>query len=438
MSASTINHIAIVGGDLAAWMCAAALSELLDRNQTKITIVGTDAGHLTPGEASLPALAEFHKRLGIEELAFIEQTQSVARLGTEFIGWGAASSFIHPVEALASDLDDRRAAALAGPGKSRSTPYPGAYHLDVKRYTDFLKQFALKRGVQCLEGRVNTIQRNRNTGDIKNVMLTNGQAVYAGFFIDCTGTRSRLLGHTLRTPFVDWSGWLPCDRMITLSSEPLKPRQAFTQVQAMTAGWSLHLPLQQRSDLGYIYSSQHLSDEVAHQALSAWLEQTVINNPRCIKFRSGRREASWVNNCVALGAASGFLEPLESTQLHLIQTAILALVDNFPRADDNSGRQEAFNQAVAAAYDQARDFLILHYRLASQCKGEFWVHFQNMALPDSLQTQLVEFSTNGRLPSPTSPFGIASWQAVAAGHDYPKATSHPEGLAAGPIARRAH
>lgn len=437
MNAPIINHIAIVGGDLAAWMCAAALSELLDQNQIKITMVGSDSGHLTPGEASMPMLADFHKRLGIEEQSFVQQTQSSARLGTEFVGWGTASpSFFHPAQALTNGQGTRTDTPLDTTGHG-DRHVQGAYHIDVKRYADFLKRFALKRGVQCLDGRVNTIQRNRNTGDIKNVMLTNGQAVYASFFIDCTGTRSRLLGHTLRTPFLDWSNWLPCDRMITLSCEPLHPRKDYTQVQAMTAGWSLHLPLQQRSDLGYIYSSQHLSDEVAQQALSAWLDHSVINSPRCIKFRSGRRQQSWVNNCVALGAASGFLEPLESTNLHLIQSAILALVDNFPQPEDNQTRQKIFNQVVAAEYEQVRDFLILHYRLASDCKGEFWSHFKDMELPESLQAQLLEFQSSGKLPSPTSPFGIESWSAVTAGHELSE-TAPPQSQASRLLARRAH
>lgn len=421
MNAPMINHIAIVGGDLAAWMCAAALSELLDRNQTKITLVGGDTSHLTPGESSLPTLADFHKRLGIDEQTFLQETQSTPRLGTEFIGWGSKSqAFIHPVEAVHADIQGQHETHVHFAGADRHAPeISGAYHIDVKRYTEFLKRFALQRGVQSIDGRVNTIQRNRNTGDIKNVMLTNGQAVYASFFIDCTGTRSKLLGHTLRTPFNDWSTWLPCDRLITLSSDPLKPRQAFSQVQAMTAGWSQHLPLQQRSDLAYVYSSQHLSDDVAQEALTAWLDHTVINNPRCLKFRSGCRRESWVNNCIALGPASGFLEPMESTNLHLIQTAIMALVDNFPLAHDNQTRQKAFNQRVSAEYEQVRDFLILHYRLTSQSKGKFWNQFQEMDLPASLQAQLAEFRSTGNLPYPSSPFGVNSWQTIVAGHDAP-------------------
>ena len=441
------RSIAIIGGGSAGWMAAAALANAVGRN-IAITLVESDEiGTVGVGEATIPPIRGFNTRLGIAEADFVRATQGSFKLGIEFVGWGGeASRYFHPFGEYGADFDrvalyhhwlrehlsgdatpiddyamcwalareNRFGPPVENPQDVRST-HAYAYHFDAGLYARFLRAYAEERGVSRIEGRVVEVGRDGESGDLTHVQLADGQVVAADFFIDCSGFRGLLIEETLHAGFEDWSHWLPCDRAVAMPCANTGPITPYTRSTARTAGWQWRIPLQHRQGNGHVYCSTHMGDDEAAALLQAGVEGAALGTPRLLKFTTGRRRVAWSHNCVAIGLASGFLEPLESTSLHLIQTAIERLLLLLPDAVQNALNAEEFNRATANEVERIRDFIILHYH-ANRRAEPFWRACAAQPLPDELAYKIKHFLGTGRLVSPQDElFRNPSWLAVYLG-----------------------
>jgi tryptophan halogenase len=450
-----IRHIVIVGGGTAGWMCAAAAARMLDDGQRRITLVESDAiGIVGVGEATIPPILAFNAMLGIDEGDFVAATHATFKLGIAFHGWGRPSDrYVHPFGALGHDFDGvafhqlwlrHRAADGVGPiedysisaaaahrarfdrprGDPRS-PLSGlsyAYHFDAAAYAGFLRAFAEQRGVERVEGRIGSVEQDVD-GDVAAVLLDDGRRVTGDLFIDCSGFRSLLIGETMDVPYRDWSHWLPCDRAIAVPCERRDPLAPLTRATARPAGWQWRIPLQHRTGNGHVYSSAFMDDEAAEALLLANLDAPPSDTPRRLSFVTGRRERMWQGNVVALGLSAGFVEPLESTSIHLIQSGISKLIALFPDNPIAAVERDEYNRLMTAQFDAVRDFVILHYK-ANQRHGEpFWDRVRDMAIPDSLAGKIALFAEKGRLfRYDDDLFAVPSWVAVLLGqHIVPRA-----------------
>lgn len=443
-------NIVICGGGTAGWMTAAALVNALPSDRVKVTLVESDQiGTVGVGEATLPQLKAFNDALGIDEREFVIGTQATFKLGIEFVDWGIeGSSYIHPFGVLGrriggvdfihawtrarrelgleEKLEDYSFAVRAcregrfqppseDPAAVDST-YAYAYHLDAGLYAATLRKYAESRGLTRIEGRIQSIDRNPQTGAIRSVSLEGGKALEGDFFIDCTGFRSMILGETLGVEFEDWGKWLPCNRAVAMPSKHGNDFPAYTRATAREHGWTWRIPLQHRVGNGYVYSSDLLSDDEAYSNLSGWLEGEPERDPSFLKFKAGRRIRSWEKNCVAIGLSSGFLEPLESTSIYLIQIAIQHLLKLLPVQTMDTSLSATFNALIDAEYDRVRDFLILHYHLNRRESGELWAYCRSMAVPDSLLEKMKLFEHNGFVEAYRyGLFEPSSWYAVYVG-----------------------
>ena len=422
------TRIVVVGGGTAGWMTAAALVKLLPKHADVHVVESEEIGIVGVGEATLPHIRAFIQRLGLDEAEFMARTNATFKLGIEFRNWGRiGDSYIHPFGAFGADVGDvgfhqywARMRAEAGPIEDYSLPivaaraarfqHPAedprsllatfgyAYQFDATRFAPWLRTVAESAGGRRTEGRVVEVEHDPQTGDVTRLKLADGQLIDGDLFIDCSGFRSLLVGQAMREPFQDWSHWLPCDRAQAMPTEhvagPLKP---YTSAIAMTSGWRWQIPLQHRVGNGYVYSSRFISDDAARDELTGAVEGVPIAEPRQLRFQAGRRERSWVGNCIAVGLSGGFLEPLESTSIYLIQLAITTLVEMFPeRAIDPVDRDE-FNRVVDLEYDRIRDFLILHYHATTRDDSPFWNYVRTMPIPDSLAEKIELFRARGRV-----------------------------------------
>ncbi|MEL7298667.1 MAG: tryptophan halogenase family protein, partial [Pseudomonadota bacterium] len=301
-----------------------------------------------------------------------------------------------------------------------------AYHIDAGRYAAFLREYAEARGVQRLEGRIETIEQHSETGDIIALQLEHGVTVGGDFFIDCTGFRALLIGETLDSGWLDWSHWLPCDRAVAVPSEPAATLASHTQATALTAGWQWRIPLQHRTGNGHVYCSAFMDDDTATAQLLDNLATAPTDSPRTLKFSTGRRHALWQNNCVAIGLSSGFVEPLESTSIHLIQEGISKLLALFPGHDDPAPQRHEYNQLMARLYDDIRDFIILHYTINHRQDAPFWQQLATMTLPDSLTERIDRFTPRGQwFAHRADLFTETSWVAVMIGQGLEPKGHHP-------------
>lgn len=443
-----IRSVLILGGGTAGWMAAAILSETLGA-RIAITLVESAAiGTIGVGEATIPPLKLFNHRLGIDEGAFLRAVRGSIKLGIEFIGWGAPGErYIHPFGRHAVDFDivplhqywlraralghdvgaieEYALAAVAArlgradrpitdPRRIQSS-FDYAYHLDATRYAAFLRGYAEERGVRRIEGRVAGVERDGETGRIARLVLDDGRRLAADFFLDCSGFRSLLLGDALAVPFLDWSHWLPCDRAVALPSKAGGAFTPHTQSFAHRAGWRWRIPLQHRIGNGIVYQSTEMSDEEAADTLLAALDGEPLAEPRLIRFTAGRRARLWEKNCVAIGLAGGFLEPLESTSIHLIQSALFRLLALWPLSPSDETSAREFNRLSAEEYERIRDFIILHYH-ANRRDEPFWRRLAAMAVPDELAERLAAWRACGRLVSPGPELFLnPSWLAVYTG-----------------------
>lgn len=441
--------IVILGGGTAGWMCAASLSALVATRRFSVELVESDEiGTVGVGEATLPHIKAFNDSLGINEAEFMRRTQATFKLGIEFAGWGR-ESYIHPFGTFGQNwagigfqhhwlrakqagvpvapLEEYSfaiAAARAGrfafpdtdPSSVKST-FAYAYHFDAALYAGFMRDFATKRGVKRTEGRVTEVQQNAERGNVTGLRLASGAVVTGDMFLDCSGFVSLIAGKTLNGPWEDWTTWLPCDRAFAVPTAGTGAITPYTRATAREAGWQWRIPLQHRTGNGYVFSNAFTSEDRARDVLLANLDGTPLMDPRLLRFRAGRRTRSWSHNVVAVGLASGFLEPLESTSIYLVQAAIENLKHYLGGRPDDPRSQGAFNRSVDTLYDSIRDFLILHYRATAR-EEPLWQHVRDMALPDSLTGRIEMFRHRGYIEAYRNGlFSPPSWLAVYMGQD---------------------
>ena len=443
-----LRSIVIVGGGTAGWMTAAALSKVLGQSDCSITLVESEQiGTVGVGEATIPQILTFNRLLGIDEDDFVRSTQATFKLGIRFDDWArVGDSYLHPfgvfgvpIEAIPfhhyflklrglgrlERIDEFSLACMAAPqGRfTRPLDFPNsplaqiayAFQFDASLYARFLRRYAEARRVQRIEGRITHVHQHAESGFVESVELDNGRRVEGELFIDCSGFRGLLIEQALKTGYEDWSHWLPCDRAVAVPCARVGDPTPYTRSTARTAGWQWRIPLQHRTGNGLVYCSRFLSDDEATSTLLANLDGEVQAEPRPLRFVTGKRKQFWNRNVVAVGLASGFMEPLESTSLLLIQTAILRLLDMFPRQGIDPGLVARYNERTHFEYDHIRDFLILHYK-AVERDEPFWRECREMAIPDTLRANIDLFRNSGRFYRDGEEFfALQSWVQVMLG-----------------------
>ena len=455
MSARTrpITRTVIVGGGSAGWMMAAALARALRGQPHSIRVIESDAiGTVGVGEATVPPIHEFNRYLGIPADAFLRATSGTIKLGIQFDGWtGPESQYFHPfgylgvemsgihfhhywLRHLASGGDPDHAplsletmAARAGRFAPQTAhgPVHHAYHFDAAAYGRFLRSQAEAGGVLRTEGRVVEVALDPEDGFIEALTLESGERVEGDLFVDASGFRGLLIEGALETGYVDWSHWLPCDRAVALPSRSAGTPPPYTRSTLREAGWQWTISLQHRTGNGYVYSSAHLAEDEAARLLAARLPGEPLADPNPLRFRAGRRQAIWNRNCVAIGLAGGFLEPLESTSIHLIQTTIIRLLALFPRIGIEPHVVARFNRDAAREYETIRDFIVAHYALA-RGDAPFWRDVAAIVPPDSLVERLEAFRATGNiLFEPGDLFGPTNWYCVLTGQGLQPRSWHP-------------
>jgi len=444
-----IRSVVIAGGGTAGWMAAAILSRALPRERLQISLVESDEiGIVGVGEATIPLIQNFNAILGIDELDFVRKTQGTFKLGIEFVDWHRVGSrYIHPFgrygddfgmtpfhqqwlrarsygyDAPISDFSLTIQAALRGrfdkPAKgspSVFSTYTYAYHFDASLYAKYLRGYAEQRGVERIEGKIADVLLRGEDGFIEALEMEDGRRFEADLFIDCTGFRALLIGKALGVGYEDWSNWLPCDRALAVPTQRTENPIPYTRSTARASGWQWRIPLQHRTGNGYVYSSRFISDEDARSELLANLDAPPTAEPRQLRFTTGRRTDAWAKNCISLGLSSGFLEPLESTSIHLIQTGCAKLLTWFPERDFDPLVVAEYNRQVREESESIRDFLVLHYHATERDDSPFWTHCRTMDVPDSLRSKMEIFRRTGRVPEPSYDlFHPASWVAVMLG-----------------------
>ncbi|WP_396593461.1 tryptophan halogenase family protein [Brevundimonas sp. R86498] len=454
-----LRHILIVGGGTAGWMAVAALSRLTANGVTQVSVVESEAiGTVGVGEATIPPIQNFNGLLGIDEAAFVRETQASFKLGIEFVNWDRIGDrYLHPFGGFGVDMDGvqfhqhwlrRRAGgdetplldyslcAVAArqnrfvkPGRDappalQSLKY--AYHFDAGLYAAFLRRHAEAQGVVRHEGRIVDVALRGEDGFVEAVSLDDGRRLEADLFIDCSGFQGLIIEQALKAGYEDWSHWLPCDRALAVPTPNAGPLTPYTRATAGSAGWRWRIPLQHRTGNGHVYCSAHLSDEDAREELLAGLDAPPLAEPRPLRFVTGRRRAQWVKNCVSLGLASGFLEPLESTSIHLIQSGISRLMTMLPDRRFEPLLIAEYNRLSQQQFEQVRDFIILHYKATRRDDTPFWRQVRDMPVPDSLARKIDLFRATGRLfRYEDELFSEASWVAVLLGQGVIPRTHEP-------------
>ena len=448
MTDRRIRRVVILGGGTAGWMTAAALSKAGQSRLFDITLIESEEiGTIGVGESTIPTIHWFNQIVGLDEARFMRETQATYKLGIQFVDWSKPDHrYFHPFGRYGAPPDGPmflhhfiRArlegskepfelyslgtqAALAGkfampvddPRNWLST-IGTAFQFDASLYARYLRSLSEAAGVKRVEGKVATVDVDPESGFVTALVSERGDRLEGDLFIDCSGMRALLIGQTLKSPFEDWSHWLPCDRAIAVPSENVGPPTPYTRVTADKAGWRWRIPLQHRTGNGHVYSSALISDDEAAEALLAKLEGRPLADPRPIRFQTGRRREAWVKNVIAIGLSAGFLEPLESTSIHLIQSGIAKLLSLFPTKDCDPLVAEQFNRVLQQDYDAVRDFLVLHYH-ATQRHERLWEQCRNMSLPESLVYKEEQFRQTGRIVLTSDElFREASWFAVMMG-----------------------
>jgi tryptophan halogenase len=436
------KELVIVGGGTAGWLAAAAFGKML-KDQVNVTIIESDdIPTIGVGEATIPPLTAFHKLLGIDERDFLKATNGTYKLGIAFKGWGAEDSdYFHSfgstgkgfwagdfhhlwLRGLKYDINQTFAeyafetqAAYAGKFTKDTNPKLNyAYHFDAGLYANFLRNFSGRCGVKRYEGMVKHVDQNAESGDITAVRLSTGLKIKGDFFIDCSGFRGLLIEKTLNAGYEDWSQWLLCDRAVAMQTTLVDSPKPYTESTAYESGWRWRIPLQNRVGNGIVYSSQFWTDETANNILLADTNGDPINNPRIIQFKPGRRRQGWKNNCVALGLASGFIEPLESTSIHLIMTGIMRLLLLYPYNGDFDSLRKEYNCQFQRELEDIRDFIIAHYKINNRENSEFWRYCASMSVPDGLSQRINLFRDTAQIFKKSDElFRVDSWTQVMIG-----------------------
>lgn len=450
-------NIVIVGGGTAGWMAAAAMARFLGRAASIRVIESDEIGTVGVGEATIPQIRLFNDGLGIDEDEFVRATAGTFKLGIEFDGWrrpghryihafGAvgrplglipfhhywlrhrASGGTDPLWAFSASAEAARHNRFARPDDRPGRLPSGvnyAFHFDASLYAAYLRRYAEVRGVRRIEGRIVDVELRGENGFIEAVILSSGETVAGDLFIDCSGFRGLLVEQALETGYEDWSHWLPCNRAWAVPCASAGPLTPYTRSSARSAGWQWRIPLQHRTGNGYVYSSEFVSDDEAATTLLGHLDGEALADPRPLRFVTGKRRRIWNRNCIALGLAAGFMEPLESTSIHLIQSGIARLLQLFPRDGMTEVEANEFNRQSDVEWRAIRDFLILHYK-ANERDGDFWAACRDMSIPDSLASKIELFRTSARIFRVEEElFTEPGWLQVMIGQGIMPETYHP-------------
>ena len=449
MQSGNIRSIVIVGGGTAGWMTAAAFARFLKNDYCTITLIESEEiGTVGVGESTIPQIRIFNRMLALDEDEFVSKTQATFKLGIEFRDWRRIGhSYVHPfgpfgldMEGLsfhafflklhlrdeAPDFEDYSLQALAGraekfmrpinAGNSPLSQIAYAFQFDAALYAKFLRGYAEARGVVRREGKIVKVNRRGEDGFIDSVTMADGEDVAGDLFVDCSGFRGLLIEQTLNAGYDDWSHWLPCDRALAVPCESGPSFAPMTRASARPAGWQWRIPLQHRVGNGHVYCSRYMSDDEATAILLSSLEGPALAEPRPLRFIAGRRKKSWVKNCVALGLAAGFMEPLESQSIHLVQSGIANFMAMFPDRGFEQAEIDRYNRVTRFEWERIRDFLVLHYNATEREDSAFWNYCRTMSIPDYLADKIALFKSRGRIfRENLELFNDTSWFAVMMG-----------------------
>lgn len=458
MTDKAIRSILIVGGGSAGWMTAAALSCNLTKGCEITLVESEEIGTVGVGEATIPPIRTFNQMLGIPEAEFMKETKGSFKLGIEFVDWGwLGNRYFHPFgpHGRAFDIVDVHQHWIRAHRDGDPTPFDShsmawhlaqknkfngpspdprnvmstfdyAYHFDAGLYARYLRKYSETRGVSRIEGKIASVQQNAETGFVTGVTLEDGRLIEAELFIDCSGFRGLLIEGALNAGYENWTHWLPCDRAVALPCTSAEPFTPYTRSTARKAGWQWRIPLQHRTGNGHVYASQFTSDDEALETLLSNLDGKVLAEPNRLRFTTGMRRKFWDRNVIAIGLSSGFLEPLESTSLHLIQAGISKLLALFPDRDFDPMVRDEYNHIATTEFQRIRDFIVLHYRLNRRTDGELWTHCATMDIPDTLAFKIEHFARYGRhIPRDMDLFAPPSWHAVQIGQGNIPAATDP-------------
>jgi tryptophan halogenase len=456
---NAIRSIGIVGGGTAGWMAASLLSSLLQKSNIKITLIESpDIPTVGVGESTVPSIVDFLRTCRIDLQEFVKATSASFKLGIQFDSWQEPGKhYFHPFGRVGQDINgfafyqawmkaraegyeaqlldhapgavmarqERFALRPAQPPNWTMGSYSYALHLDATKVVKYLREFSGKYGVDRIEATVNKVQLDEQQY-IKSVELDNGESVKSDFFIDCTGFKGLLISEALKVGYQDWTHYLPCNRAVTVQTKNTREPLPYTQATARKAGWSWRIPLQSRTGNGYVFCDRYCSDDEATQTLLGLIDGERLNEPRVIPFATGQRDKIWYKNCLALGLSSGFLEPLESTAIHLVYKTLTHFIRHFPDRDFDLGNEQTFNNKINADYLEIRDFIILHYATANRDDTDFWRWCQTMPLPDSLHDKIKLFRERGHLDDPPGQFFTSdSWLSILHGSGLMPEKYHP-------------
>ncbi|WMN59997.1 tryptophan 7-halogenase [Pseudoalteromonas xiamenensis] len=452
MNVNAVKKVVIAGGGTAGWMAAASLAKLLGKT-LDITLIESDQiGTVGVGEATIPTLLTLHRLLHINEQEFMAATNATFKLGIGFENWAnKQDNYIHSFGytgkdcwaagfqhfwvkgkqmGIASEFGDYCPELIAAKQNKfahlskQSLNY--AYHLDASLYAKFLQTMAFEHGAKRIEGKISQVNLNEVSGYIDSVTLDSGNTIEGDLFIDCTGFRALLIEQALHTGFDDWSHWLPANSAIAVQTMLDQEPKPYTRAIAHDSGWQWQIPLQTRMGNGIVYCDRFIRDEDAKRTLIENLPSDPITDPRVIKFTTGQRRKHWNKNCVAIGLSSGFIEPLESTSIHLIQRGIVRLMQLFPQAGIQQADVDEFNRQTQEEVDNIRDFIILHYNATERTDSAFWRHCKNLEIPDTLRHRIELFRETGRVfKAGNELFGENSWTQVMMGQGILPKAYHP-------------
>jgi len=447
-----IRRVVIAGGGTAGWLAAAALSHQLGR-VLEITLIESDEiSTIGVGEATIPPIRVFHKLLRIDEQEFMRATAATFKLGIWFENWSQKGDrYVHSFGrngkptwmcefhnfwlrsrelGVDSELGDYcfelQAAKAERFATSPDLDINFAYHFDAGQYAKFLRRFAEGLGLRRVEGKIQEVRQDPESGFITSLSLQSGQIIEGDLFIDCTGFRGLLIEQTLKTGYEDWTHWLPCDSAAAVQTELTGPAPPYTSSIAHDAGWRWRIPLQHRVGNGLVFSSRFLSDDAAKEELVGSIDGKPLTMPRVLKFQTGRRRAVWNKNCVALGLSSGFIEPLESTSIHLMMVGVTRLLHMFPLGGIHQSMLDQYNEASRIEMEKTRDFVVLHYHATQRDDTPFWRHCRDMPIPDSLAQRVDMFKqTAYAYQGDGELFRVDSWSQVMLGQRIMPRTYHP-------------
>jgi tryptophan halogenase len=447
--AQPLKKVMIVGVGTAGWMTAAFLAQSVGKHIEIQLIESDEIGIVGVGEATIPPINNFNRALEIDEDEFIKATQASFKLGIQFVNWGALGDrYIHgfgtmghntgvvdfphfwlkgwqagkvgPIDEYSINLlacvKNKFMRASTEVQNSPINDIGHAFHFDASLYAKYLRGYSEKLGVRRTEGKIKEVLQHPETGFISGVRLESGELHEAELFVDCSGFRGLLIGQTLGVGLEDWSHWLPCDRAMAVPCESVSPLTPYTRSTARQAGWQWRIPLQHRIGNGHVYCSQYISDDEAAATLLSNLDGQALADPRPLRFKACMRDKAWHKNVVAIGLAGGFLEPLESTSIHLIQKGISRLVSMFPDTGFAEVDQDEYNRQSRLEWEPIRDFIVLHYHATKRNDTPFWDYCRNMPIPESLQRKIDLFRANGRIYRDNGElFGEVSWFQVMFG-----------------------